>query len=297
MTEHPQTRSNSAVASLNDLRVVPGFEPWLHGHGLDSLDALFLVRNDGQLGKPGLSPWRERLRIELTSGGDSRTFYLKRFTDPPRDAQREVRRSGAGARSAAGVEWTWMHRLADDGIACVRPVAMGEELCGQRELRSAILTEAVPGKSLEQWVTLWTEADRPQALAMVEPLAELVARLHQGGYVHRDLYLSHIFHEPKVSRTPEPTAGALTLIDLQRIFRPKPPMRRWIVKDLAALNFSTPEALISRTRRIRWLTRYLGTRKLDGQAKRLVYEIVGKTQRIAAHERRRRVRQQQSGGA
>ena len=84
-------------------------------------------------------------------------------------------------------------------------------------------------------------------------LARLVADFHRAGFVHRDLYLSHIF----ICNTGKPTDETFCLIDLQRVFRPKFRRRRWMVKDLAALNFSTPEELVGRWERLRFLCRYV----------------------------------------
>jgi hypothetical protein len=110
--------------------------------------------------------------------------------------------------------------------------------------------------------------------------ADLVARLHNGGFVHRDLYLSHFFYDSQAA------TAAIRLIDLQRMMRPRR-MGRWIVKDLAALHFSTPAEVASNTDRLRWLRRYLGLRKLDYPAKRFALRVIGKTARIARRERRR----------
>ena len=175
-----------------------------------------------------------------------------------------------------------MRRMAADGIACTSPVAYGEELNAGREIRSAVLTAEVPGDSLERRFNSWTPSDRATFRPLIEPLAELVGRLHERGYIHRDLYFSHVFFDPGC-----PPDQCLRLIDLQRVIRPRGLRRRWIVKDLASLNFSAPSPLITRADRVRWLTRYLGASKLDPAARRLVYRIVGKTLAIAAHERRR----------
>jgi len=274
-----------------DFFFVTGFEDILRQNGLDSLEALFTVSGVEKLSKPGLAPWRERLRLLLTVGGEERTFFLKRFLKPPLKTRRELRRSGSGARSLAGLEWTWMHRLAADGIPCVRPVAFGQELYGVRELRSAVLTERVPGDSLERWVLRWGEDDRPTILRLITRVAALVARLHQCGYIHRDLYLSHIFYDPT-----SVSGSALHLIDLQRVMRPRWRHRRWVVKDLAALNYSTPFPLVSRADRLRWLTHYLGSDKLDAPARRMVCLITGKTRRVAGHDRRRAARLRVASG-
>ena len=180
-----------------------------------------------------------------------------------------------------------MIRLAEDGIPCPTPVAQGEEFCGKTERRSAVLMQAVPGDSLERLMAADGESARWTLRAILEPLADLIARFHRAGYAHRDLYLSHIFFDPAAASQP-----SLHLIDLQRVIRPRYRAMRWVVKDLAALNFSTPADLLSRTDRMRWLTRYLGQRRLDAAGRRLAYRIIGKTQEIA-----RRQRRQTAGGA
>ncbi len=270
--------------SLNDLTVVGEFEPLLRAHDLDSLDALFQI-NGERLDKPGLSPWRERLRLSLNHAGSPWILYLKRFRRPPKSAQREVRRSGCGASSVAGLEWRWLTLLALDGIPCPEPVALGEEVSESQERRSAVLTACVPGASLETWSDRWGESERSTVVAVAASLAALVARFHCQGYVHRDLYLSHVFYDPSQSAD-----GSLCLIDVQRVMRPARRGRRWIVKDLAALNFSTPRHILSASDRLRWLRSYLAMAKLDPAARRLVYRVVGKTLAIARHERSRQAR-------
>ncbi len=293
------------------MTIVPEFDPLLREHRLDSIDALFAENPGERLDKPGLPAWRQRWRLTLrdpphpplckgggtgASGGGHecegkghgpRTFYLKRFTDPPTGARREVRRSGTGAKSVAGLEWMWMNRLAREGIACVRSVALVEEMCGSREVRSAILTQAVPGESVERWTARWGREDRATIRSLLSPLAKLISRLHALGCVHRDLYLAHVFFDPAA-----PTDRALCLIDLQRMIQPAVNLRRWIIKDLASLNYSAPRELVSRADRLRWLKLYLGAVTLDGPARRLAYRVVGKTLRIEKRDARRRTREQ-----
>jgi hypothetical protein len=183
------------------------------------------------------------------------------------------------------MEWAWIRRLAADGIPCVEPVAFGEELRGSREVRSAVVTAAAPGDSLERLVGKWRSGDASAIKHLSTPLALLVSRFHECGYIHRDLYFSHVFCDPE-----SPPESSLRLIDLQRVKQFPGRRWRWIVKDLASLNFSAPADLISRTDRLRWLTRYLAASKLDTPAKRVAYRILGKTRRIARHEKHRQLR-------
>jgi hypothetical protein len=285
MTDSAVVTGDRRIVQLNGLAVVAGYEELLRAAGLDTLEAWFRVSDDQSLRKPGLSPWRERLRMTLELAGRRETFYLKRFVNPPAHARRQTRRSGSGAFSLAGVEWAWMHRLTTDGVPCAPPVAFGEVCRRGRELRSAVLSAAVPGDSLERWVGRWGGEARAVCRGLLEPLAVLVGRLHDRGYVHRDLYLSHVFYNPD-----EPAETALRLIDLQRVLRPLRRCRRWIVKDLASLDFSTPRRVVGRTDRLRWLKHYIGVRRLDTPARQLAYRIVGKSRQIARHDRRRRLR-------
>ena len=190
-----------------------------------------------------------------------------------------MRRAGFGARTVAGVEWKWMHRLCEDGIPCARPVALGEELRGGQELRSVLVTEAVAGESLERWTARWNELEKHKTREVLQGVARLVSRFHQKGYIHRDLYLSHIFYDSDAVGE-----ESLRLIDLQRVLRPRWRKERWIVKDLASLSFSAPRHCFSRTDRLRWLRDYLGAGKLDAAGKRLAYRVIGKTMSIARRE-------------
>jgi len=242
------------------------------------------------LAKPGLADWRERLR--LPAAGDAPALYLKRYVRPPRTAAAAARRSGWDARSLAGVEWNVLQALTRAGIATIEPIAMGEALDRTRERFSAILTAAVPGDSLERLLM-----DRPADVTarrreLIAATAALAARLHGAGLVHRDFYLSHLFVD--LDRP-----GTVYLIDVQRVFRPRRwRMARWIVKDLAALNYSAPPGLVRRGDRVQWLQAYLGVSKLDAPGRRLGRRVAAKTRRIARHDaaRQRRLRSGSNAG-
>ncbi len=290
MAELTSETKPATFTRLNDLLIAPQCVDAFRGAGLDSLDGLFAMEEADSLGKPGLPSWRQRLRFELEVGGQKRTFYLKRFVNPPASARREVRRAGCGATSTAGVEWTWINRLAADGIAVAEPIAFGEAHTGRRERLSAIVTAGAAGDSLETWATRWQANGNAPLRQLSLPLAQLIARLHDKGYFHRDLYLCHVFYDPEAA-----IEEALRLIDLQRVIRPTCLRRRWLVKDLAALNYSTPPAVATRTDRLRWLKQYLGVSKLDPPARRLAYRVAGKTRRIARHDRKRTVKHRAQG--
>lgn len=267
---------------VNELWVAPRYARMLQDNHLDSVDALFAAKAGTALSKSGLDTWRTRVRLSVVDGDHRATWYVKRYHHPPARERRTVERAANGARSLAGVEWHWTRYLRALGIPCAEPIAFAEEFRGMREVRSALVTAEVRGDALER---VLADATTPVSLSVVRRLARIVSDLHSAGVVHRDLYLSHVFMEPD-----DTTGASLTLIDLQRLLRPGSCRRRWFVKDLAALNYSTPSAVISNAARIRFLRWYLGRDRLDQEARQLIYLVAGKTAQIARHDERRRRR-------
>ena len=78
----------------------------------------------------------------------------------------------------------------------------------------------------------------------------------------------------------------LSLIDLQRVFRPVVWARRWQVKDLGQLYYSARE-FFSGSDVMRFLHGYLGCEKLSEKDKGLVRAVWRKSERIARHDLKR----------
>ena len=264
-------------AALSDkLTVSNDYRDGFAAAGLRSLDDLFAIRDGQRLEKASLPSWRERIRFAVPGLG---MFYLKRYSSPPAAVQ--VRRilAGRGRWSTARSEWEQMQRLDAAGVESVRWAALGEEMAGRWERRSAVVTPAVPGESLEQYVARNQQPFRRDDLCR---LARFVARFHGVGLVHRDLYLSHIFYDERDAEAP------FRLIDVARVMRPRWRRRRWVVKDLAALDYSTPPHAATTADRLRFLKVYLGVDRLRPADRRLARQVVAKTRRIARHDARLR---------
>lgn len=274
----------SGFAAMNDLLVAEAYREDLESNGLTDLDALFASTGD-DLNKPGLPSWRGRRRITCSTESGDRTLYLKTFGDAPNSALRPVRRLAPRVRSLAGVEWYWSRRLGELEIPTFRVVAFGERIEKGRATRSAVLSEAVPGKSLELWAKEWTPNDRPMIDAAARGVCDIARKLHAAGLVHRDFYLSHLYFDPGAAKDRQ-----VHLIDLNRVMTPTFRSGRWIVKDLAALNYSVPDQLVPRARRLAWLLAYTQGSHLDANARRLLLKIEGKTAQIARHDARKRAR-------
>ena len=265
-----------------DLTIHADYLERLKSHSLDQLDAFMKVQGTTSLDKKGLAQWRERIVLDLGQTDQSTRFYLKRYNNPP--LRQQLSRWWAGYRSTAEAEWRWIHELESLDIGVPQVVAYGFRRCGFRETCSAILTEELTGQSLERWAktfSAYEELSRLVRQRIIESLAQLVSKLHSAGLVHRDLYLSHIFVDGLQDRSPR-----LFLLDLQRVLQPRRRFRRWVIKDLAALNYSTPAFVASRTDRWRFLRQYGRHLGLPDNLRNLARAVSVKTRRIARHSRK-----------
>jgi hypothetical protein len=268
----------------------PEDAPLLAATGCTNVSAVFDWHQGDRLDKAGLASWRQRWRVRLSSptqGEDAKTGYLKRFERPGWKVQLGRLQRGLWRTSVAGVEWTNARRLAAEDIACARVMAFGEQMIGPVELRSFVLLDEVSGCSLERWVPSAVpsparETDWRGRRALIDSLARFVGRLHAAGFVHRDLYLSHVFITRNGTEYPDVGSGPdiFALIDLQRVFRPRWRKRRWIVKDLAALAYSAPVDRVSHWDRLRFLSRYLRVSGLAGKNRRLARLVGARTDRL-----------------
>jgi len=259
----------------------------LQENALGSFSAVFRYHGGTTLNKPGLT-WRQRIKVDLTrDDAPPITIFLKRYDRPPWPVQLRRLLLRRADHSTAWWEWQQLRRLRRAGIPTPTPVAFAEKMSRWLEKRSFIALAAAPGESLERWVPQNMLRHAPtlsfaRRRNLVQQLAVLVRSLHQAGFRHRDLYLSHVFVD--FDRTPQP---CLTLIDLQRVFRPRWRRRRWLIKDLAALHYSSPARAIHATDRLRFLLTYLDRHRLTIPDKRLARGILAKTRRIARHNRPR----------
>lgn len=259
--------------------------------GLADFEGVMAFDAGERLDKPGLEDWRQRWRVRLPDDPTGPTIYLKRFSRPPLRRQIERWREGHAGWSTARIEYENARLLAAAGVPGVAAIGVGERMSGIVEYASYILLSEVPGDALERWLPREiTAGRRPWAgtagARAVESLARIIARFHAAGLIHRDLYLAHIFIHDDGSGEP-----AFRLIDLQRVFRPRGRRRRWIVKDLAALAFSTP-AQVGTTTRLRFLCRYVRAYPGAGTARDLGRRVGAKVswmrrraERVAARRR------------
>jgi len=293
------------------LRVNEAFRPALEAAGLSTLDALMAFEG-GETCRVG--PGRRTVRAELADpAGTARVVYIKRHDRVP--WQTKIRRtiSLGDPISLADHEARNLVRLMDAGIPTVRCAAVGWEFTnGGRGERSCLVTEELAGAVQadvyceRQFGSAGRGGGKTAARRRwIRALGRLARQFHGSGFVHRDFYLCHVLVRP---------VGAddfvLHLIDLQRMMRfrggvpasprgapasPRGAPGRWIVKDLAALVFSSwpsPATFVrsevfTDTDRMRFAREYFGTDRLSAAQKALVRRAVRKARRIERHEQRR----------
>jgi tRNA A-37 threonylcarbamoyl transferase component Bud32 len=240
----------------------------------EMLAALFAARPAAWLRR---MPLRETFAWPTPDG----PLVAKRFVGDPEGSTWAALAWWAPRRSPARREAENLLQLRADGFPVPRAVAWWEEpnpAGGARHAfgRSAVLMQLVRhGANLRQVV----ERDpRDAARAWLRPLAKLVARLHDSGWYHRDLYLHHVVLAGEIGADAQ-----LVLLDLGRARKERSPRRRWFVKDLAALQMSTPAELGARPR-LRFVAAYARARGLDrAEARSLARAAFAKARRMAAH--------------
>jgi heptose I phosphotransferase len=237
---------------------------------LTTFDAIWSHTAAGAVAK-NLRADRVTLRFELTDAdGQSRAFYIKRHQAVPWKDYIKPLLQFSWPSVGARPEWQALLAFHAEGLATMTPVALGET-----RRASFLITAALEDchKLSER------EADEPpeQRREVLTDVADLARRMHHAGLHHQDFYLGHLLR-------PDDDSGPIHLIDLGRVQTHRPwTARRWIVKDLAQLNYSAKTA--TATERLRFLRTYLG-RPLSTADRSLVTRILRKTERIARHSRK-----------
>jgi heptose I phosphotransferase len=208
------------------------------------------------------------LRFALTDdAGVEHVVYAKRHTPSPWREYVKPLLQGRWPTLGARVEWDAILAFQQAGLPTMTPVAMGES-----RGNSWLLTAALePSEKLSE---VYDRLPLPARGALLREVAGLARRMHDAGLHHQDFYLGHLL------RLTAPSSP-VHVIDLGRVQRhSRWTVRRWIVKDLAQLNFSAGKA--GPVERVRFLRAYLG-RPLRRADKSLARSILHKTARIRAH--------------
>jgi hypothetical protein len=242
-------------------RIAAQFQPVARRLGLDG-DTVFT--------HPQIQIWRSIadrengfLDFEYDDDGVRRRWHVKRY-------------AAVGGTTPAELEVRGIELLAAKGIPTVPLVAWGVA----RDGRSVVIIDDLADHRPCDKLLFTGMAYEP----VLEPTADLAARLHSAGLHHRDLYLCHFFTKPAAGDAGPPD---LRLIDCARV-KPLPKWfrRRWVVKDLAQYWYSSlKHNQITDADRLRWLKRYAQQSGV-ADADALRRSILRKVAWIARHDRK-----------
>lgn len=220
---------------------------------------------------------RITLRFTLSEQGRERAFYIKRHSQSSwKEYVKPLLRLTwpiLGARP----EWNALLEFHKAGLATMVPVAIGES-----GSNSFLITEAIENCVKLSEVAAIRSSD-PSRIAvsrrqLIRDIAHIARSMHQSGLHHQDFYLGHLL----LSQSGD---GRIYVIDLGRAQKHARLSRRWIIKDLAQLDYSaspTPQE------RLLFLREYLG-RRLERSDQSLMNSIQTKKAAIERHSRKNRL--------
>jgi len=261
------------VVQQGNLFVNKDFLEFLHASGLDSLDDF--MRLEGMVVKSAV---RERSTHRLDLEGV--TVYMKKHFFP---GIREILKNFLRFRFPLGAlnEWRALLAFHAHNIPTMTPICAGRKpLLWKIEKESFLLTDDLGKASrLDHFLKLNGAIPcRGELLEtkkrILENLAEITRRMHSAGINHRDYYLCHILVDDR---------ERLYVIDLHRVSVRDKIGKRWMVKDLAALLFSSLEVPVTHGQRLAFYKRYMQTNRLSADDKTLIRLIVKKCNKIARH--------------
>jgi heptose I phosphotransferase len=150
-------------------------------------------------------------------------------------------------------EWRAIKLLRSLGIATPVPKAYGKRGVLPSHLESFLVTEDVGEHiTLEDYCRPWphTPPRIAEKYSLLAQVADLSRTMHGSGVCHRDYYLCHLL---KVEGR-----DGLTVIDLHRALCKERLGRRWVIKDLAGLYFSSMDIGLTLRDRLRFIALYSG---------------------------------------
>jgi hypothetical protein len=272
-----------AVDTLPGMIVNREYRSLLEAVGLSDFDRVY-----GFQGGETVKEIRERriCRIELSSGNESRVFFLKRHK-----AERPPIWSGIKGlllfrnASSGMTEFQNICDFRGAGIATAAPVAAGERRISPLCYESFLITESMePFVSLERLIQCHPErfegnGGQADKNLILRAIADLMRVMHDAGLNHLDFNADHLMVGPGEEEDP----FRLALLDFQRVDRRKWMKGRWFIKTMAETFYTLPDPVFTETDR-----RFLFERYHDRPVKSLwdrfaLKWVIRKAKRIGRH--------------
>lgn len=269
------------IKNPDGFNVDPAYQKALAKIGIDSFDSVFTFAAGKSLTKSNLASYRQRIQLELTD--PPTTLFLKRYDHPPFSVQMKNRLNHKKNISLASIEAQNALSLNNNSINAPKIICYGCQMAGCVEKRSFLIMEKIPdAASLETSLPScfdlpMTSQKRNEKIAFLKSLADFIARFHSAGFCHRDLYLCHIFYDSKEN---------FHLIDVARAFKPTLFRRRYVIKDITQMYYSSPADKVSRTDRLRFYLYLNKKSKLEPSDKAFIKHLLKKARKMAIHDKK-----------
>ncbi|MCK4487245.1 MAG: lipopolysaccharide core heptose(I) kinase RfaP [Desulfobacterales bacterium] len=157
-------------------------------------------------------------------------------------------------------EWRAIQRLEQLGIKTMRLVGYGKRGWNPAQFQSFVITEELANTlSLEKFCHDWRTSPPSYALkrALITEVAKIARTLHEHGINHRDFYICHFLLDISEGReTIDLNHLNLYLIDLHRMQIRRRIPRRWRVKDIGSLYFSSMDVGLTKRDLLRFIRVY-----------------------------------------
>lgn len=153
-------------------------------------------------------------------------------------------------------EWSAIQKLQTLQVAAPKVMGYGERGFNPAARQSFILLEELaPVVSLEDFCKPWDKKPPKFALKLrlINEVARIAALLHQNGINHRDFYICHFLLDAAQNNLEK---LSLYLIDLHRAQIRHLTPKRWIIKDLSGLYFSSKDIGLTERDLLRFIKGY-----------------------------------------
>jgi heptose I phosphotransferase len=159
--------------------------------------------------------------------------------------------------TSATDEWRAINRLIELGVHTLTPVAYGVRGKNPALRESFLITEELTGTiSLAKYAENWPIRPPPfrEKKQLIETVARIAGTIHRHGINHRDLYICHFLLN--VAASESSGQPVLHLVDLHRAQCRRQLPKRWLIKDLASIYFSSMDVGLRKTDVFRFLRTY-----------------------------------------
>lgn len=198
-------------------------------------------------------------RQTLKFGLQGKTYYRKLHTGV---GWREILKNLSQIKIpviGASNEYLAINRIRELGLDTLSPVAYGKKGLNPARQTSFLITEELRDTlSLAVYAEGWPRQPPPpaQRRALIKRVAEIARGMHRAGINHRDLYICHFLLDQSAVARQDLLNPRLFLVDLHRARIRKQVPRRWQIKDLASIYFSSLDIGLTRRDVLRFLRVY-----------------------------------------